>query len=283
MKKIVLSLAGILVLSFLFIYSCSLTDLRTDLLKEGHFDESKGRTLLDSAWQAYGGLAWDSLSVYSFLLHDHFYGFAGRRGNPYPGDSIWMECAYLPYTFTGRAVFTEGPWRGRVWGLQAWQAYRMDSEGGRPKQVEDEDISFWLPTYQYFFELPLRLRHASLVSYAGQDTLWGQWHEQVFVSWGRAEPQRDIDQYLVWINPQTHRIDRVDYTIRDVYPFLKGSLFYKDFQQVGPYLIPTYMPVLSNLQKGLLHEIFISDFRPDSPVKEELLPLEGHLPQRDSK
>ena len=282
MKKFIFTLLAILLMGFLFIYGCAITDLRTELVKTQP-DEARGRALLDSAWKAYGGTAWDSLESYSYLLHDHFYGFVGKQGNPYPGDTAWMQCAFLPYTFTGKVTFTEGKWKGLSWGLQAWQPYVIEAGTQEPVLKKDKDISFWLPTYQYFFELPLRLRSATVVSYAGIGEMDGKKYELVFASWNRAAPQRDIDQYVVWINPDSKLIERVDYTIRDVYPFLKGTLKYKDFEPIGPFRIPTYMPVSSNLQKGLLHEIFITRFVPNRPPREEVLVLPGHEPKRDSK
>lgn len=260
-------------ISLIIFQSCAISDLRTDLVRAGDLQIDKGRAFLQKASENYRVSVWDSLETYTVTINDEFYGFAGKFGNPYPGNVANLRLSYIPNSFTGAGEFTEGKNKGLVWGIQSWQTYQIE-EGGTPEFKKDKDITFWLPTYQYFMELPFRILQADVVAYAGQGEMDGKIYELVFASWNQATPQKDIDQYIIWINPENNRIEKVEYTVRDMFNFLTGALHYRDFREVDGLLIPFYMPVESNMAKGYLHEIRVLDFGTNKVDKKSLLPDE---------
>ncbi len=135
------------------------------------------------------------------------------------------------------------------------------------------NTKFWLPTYQYFIEFPARIQQADALAFAGEKDIDGILCQGVLASWGTTAVQRHIDQYLIWINSETKRIEKVEYTIREMYNFIKGAAYYRNYKNFDGILLPTKMPVESNLVKnGLLHEMRILDMKWNVVSQEELRP-----------
>ncbi len=256
-------------------FSSCRSDLRTKSIKEDHFDEEKGKSLLRSAQEVHGINAWKNINTYTVTLQDDFIGLKGKFAKPLPEKkgSLKMEC--IAGTFNARGTVLTGKRAGDVWGMQAWKTYTLNDQG-KVEFKKDKTTEFWIPTYQYFIELPFRISEASVITYAGEKAFDGKTFDLVFASWGKAAPQKDTDQYLLWINQENHRIERVQYTVRDILPFVKGTVEFNDFTEINGVWIPHDMPVRTNpSSKSLLHRMQLSDFIPNQPEESTLLPDNG--------
>lgn len=253
------------------LFGCKIADLRTPAVNE-NIDDSKGRVILKAAAQAHGVSNWEKYATYEVDFNDQFFGFVGKNGNPFPNNEANLKLQYIPNTFNGRGIFTKGKWEGDIWGIQSWQTYEID-KGEEIEFEKEKDILFWIPTYQYFIEFPLRIQSASLISFAGTAEVEGKTCDLVFASWNTPAPQKDVDQYLIYIDQDSKLITKIDYTIREVYTWLTGTVYFKEMQEVGGIQFPFYMPVESSLvKKGLLHEMRIKKVAFNTVSKDELLP-----------
>ncbi|MEM6803633.1 MAG: hypothetical protein AAF696_19670, partial [Bacteroidota bacterium] len=71
----------------------------------------------------------------------------------------------------------------------------------------------------------------------------------------------------------TNRIVKLEYTIRELYGFLKGAAFFKNYKDYGGIMLPSSLPVESSLQKkGFLHEMRLLDFTPNGISAASLRP-----------
>ena len=95
----------------------------------------------------------------------------------------------------------------------------------------DKTIEFWLPTYLYFVEAPLRIFEADVISYAGERTLNGKTYDLVYATWNDAEPQKDLDQYILWIDRETHILRQMQYTVRDKSSWIHATLRYTEYEK----------------------------------------------------
>ncbi len=236
-------------------------------------DPEKVKTLLAAMAKVHRTHMWDSLETYQVTYSEEFYGLIGKMGNPFAEAQTKFSLNYLADAFTGQLRIISGEDHGLTWGLQAGQAYTMGENG---EFVKDDDavIQFWLPTYQYFVEFARRIQEANAYQYMGDHEINGESVEGFLASWNTVEPQRDIDQYIVWISKASKRIVKVEYTIREMYPFLTGAAYFEDYQEFEGILLPTEFPVESNLVgEGLLHTMKILDFKGDVLKRGELTPL----------
>ena len=232
---------------------------------------SKGRELLTKSAAAHRSNNWDSISSYSVHFEDEFFGFIGKFAHPFGQKINRFTLQYIPGTYDGRLLFKDNDQEG--WGIQSWNTYKF-TDHHKPVFKNDNDIKFWVPTYQYFIELPHRILSADTMIYIGKHTLEdGAVCDGVLASWKTIQPQHDIDQYIVWINSETGMIHKVDYTVREIYKFLIGRVWFQDYQDFDGFVLPTSMPVESNLvRKGFLHEMRVLDFFPDTPQPKLIRP-----------
>lgn len=218
--------------------SCSLADIRPDSLKTEITSDQfeKGRRILNRSVEAHGGVErWQQSGPIIIRFSDEWPGFLNRSlFMPWPENPMQASMYIVPGKDDARIVMQKGESRGQFMGLQNWIPYTGQSEDGLSSRVElepgNDDIKFWVPTLNYFLQLPFRIGEADVVAYAGEKELDGRVFELVFVSWNRAEPQEMVDQYLLWIEKKTGYIEYATYTVRDMGGFVTGTMHYSDFR-----------------------------------------------------
>lgn len=237
-------------------------------------DPQKAKQLMTDMGKAHGIHMWDSISSYTAVFGDEFYGFFGKAGNPFSEEKMVLLLSYIPNTFDGRVEIMSGKDKFDVWGIQSWETYQKDENGLMVKK-KNKDMGFWIPTYQYFIEFPRRIQEASAIGYVGSKVVDGINCEGVIASWNTLEKQKDTDQYVIWIDADTKRIVKLEYTVRDINHFISGKASFQNYQYFDGFLLPTEFPVESNLIKeGLLHKMSIVDFNINTIDPDELLPLD---------
>lgn len=265
--RFLLPIAALFLLS-----SCALADLTEGYASSSEQDPQK---LLQQVAKSHGVSSWSAVNSYQVTLEDEFYGFFGKNGNPFPNNKAQLQLDYLPGTFTGRGTFLDGKWKDRVWGIHQWKTYHQDTPSEPIQVKKDKDILFWVPTYQYFIEFPARIQEATYFEYLGTKSIANTEHHIVLASWGKGTPQKEIDQYLIYIHPESYRISRLEYTVREVYGFISGAVNFSEYLEKDGILFPTDMPVESNLVKeGLLHTMRITDVVINHLPAEQLIPAE---------
>ena len=270
------SLSGLAVYILCSLTACKTIDLRTPETKQ-NFNQEQGLQVLNKMHQAHSLDEWDNLETYSCHLTDEFFGLMGKFSNPFPKNKADFEFQAIPHTFTSRAKFRDAKWKDKIWGIQSWKTYSTDDERIiRVHDTNDKTIEFWLPTYQYFIEIPLKIFEASVISYAGARTVDGVTYDLVYATWKSAEPQKELDQYILWIDQKTHLLRQIQYTVRDQYKWVHATMEYTQYsQQERGILFPIEMKV--NLyepqKKKTLHKITISEIRFNSIPSDSLVVL----------
>lgn len=259
LKALFTLLAIVVVIGFI------LFNKKSDLRPKGYQypnNTEKARKLLIEMGEAHQINKWNEIESYQVIFQDQFHGFIGKQAHPFKEQDVTFSLDYFPNTDTGRMEFLTGEQKGTVWACQNGETYLMN-EAGQLVKEKNKDMAFWIPTYQYFIEFPLRIQEATIVDYIGTKTIAGIETKGVIASWDTVKPQKGIDQYIIWINAESKLIEQVDYTIRDAYPFLTGGAYMGFYVDFGDMLLPETMPVESNLlKKKTLHTMNILEFNP---------------------
>jgi len=255
------------------VISCRIVDIRTIEVKE-NYDYNKGMKILSEMSKAHSLKTWDTINTYSVHVTDEFFGLLGKFGNPFPNNKAAFDFTLIPKTFTSRAIFTDDKWKDIIWGIQSWKTY--SNKGNTKSEFHAENdklIEFWLPTYQYFFEVQLRVFEADKISYAGEREYNGKLYDLVFASWKSDKPQKDIDQYILWVERETKLLKRIQYTVRDQYRWIHATLFYNEYKNIGGLLIPKKMRIslMSSNEDKIIHEINLTNIRLNEKEKMDLL------------
>lgn len=236
-------------------------------------NQIKAKKLLFEMGEAHGITFWDSIQTYNATFADEFYGFFGKRSHPFKEQKIKFSLDYIPNTFNGQLTILTGEQKAVCWGIQSGQTYKKE-DGQKIIPENNNDMKFWIPTYQYFIEFPSRIQEATALKYIGAKIIDGAKTEGVLASWETVNPQKDIDQYIIWIDTTTKRIVKIEYTVREMYKFVSGAAYFKNYKNYNGLILPSELPVESNLIKdGFLHMMSIVDFKTNQLERETLLPL----------
>lgn len=250
-------------------------DIRPDTVKREITPEAtrEARRLLALLAARYGGLEqYRQRRVTQVEYTDEWAsGIMRRLASP------WQTGERLRFTFANgtdnsRLDFLSGPRQGQSWGIQQWQTYTVS--GGQRTFAANKDIKFWLPTVEYFLEMPFRIGEAEIAVHAGTRTLKDQSYDLLYLTWGSPAPQRHIDQYVAWIRCSDGVLEFVEYTVRDIAPFVMGCIHYDDLRNIDGILLPFRMSIGDCPGKpGLLHRQSVDSarFLNDLPIR-DLLP-----------
>ena len=267
---------GFIFLGLLLLFGLVKFFTLSDLRLEGYTfpnNEAKAKQLLKEMGVAHNSHLWDSIKTYSVIYEDEFYGFIGKQSHPFTEQKMKFALRYASNTTNGQLEILSGKEKGTIWGIQSGKTYEVINNTATSKA--NAEMEFWIPTYQYFIEFPSRIQEATAIDYIGEKTISGIKTEGVIASWDTIAPQRDIDQYVIWIDKDSKRIVKLEYTVRDAYGFVSGAASFNEYKSYNGFLLPSSMPVESNLVKdGLLHQMKISDFKVNSVSRESLRPLD---------
>lgn len=275
------TVSQILVLSIsLLLIGCK-SDIRTKHVKNqglSSANEIKGKALLDAAWKAQGLDKLKQHQVYSFHGHDTWKGILGSIGKVWPEKNMHLDFKYEIGSFDGQVEFTSGKKKGRKSGIQNWKYYEIESDTIFMKP--NSKVQFGLSAFQYFVEMADRLRHAPIILYAGEKTFRNKTYDLVFCTWNNIKPQKDVDQYIAWINKETGLVEFTQYTIRENFMKMPGAkifyggIEYTNNKSIDGILIPHTQTVyafnLKTNQRKFIHQLEVSNFEFDAFSPEAL-------------
>ncbi len=265
MKRSVQYMTYLLLVVYMTLFTACLVDLRPSLVKDApsttEANVAKGRAILSQSAKAHGIEAYQEKENIEIILRDEWAKGIKSAAMPWYKNKEQVILQYLIGTNDSRLLFQEGKAKGNTWGIQNWATYTQEANE-TPIFKQKNKLKFWLPTIQYFMEMPFAIQTAELVTYAGEESLNGQKYDLVFASWGKLEPQRKTDQYLLWINQETHLLDYAQYTIRDMAGFLKGAMKFEDFREIDGVKI-AFKQTAGNVpdMKNFLHQYVIEDLK----------------------
>ncbi|MDX1406712.1 MAG: hypothetical protein R3330_01230 [Saprospiraceae bacterium] len=243
----------------LFLVAGCIADLRPPELDQ--MPDVDARGLLEETCRKHGLTVWQEHRTYTVTFRDRFQGLKGWYANSFGENPVELQCAYAVGRFEGEVEFLSGKKKGEIWGFMNDQPYRL-LPGGAHMTNENKHIRFWVPTIQYFVEFPLRILEADTIAYAGEATYDGRVYDRIIASWRTLEPQKEIDQYLIWISRESGLIEMIQYSVRDYFKWYRGTAIFEDFENHAGVLIPTSVPVFAkHPDKSKVHHMGFENFR----------------------
>lgn len=274
-KRLLLIVAALFVIGVVVNYTY-VVDLRPDTLVEDTPDaRAAGTARLQAMASAHGAEAWQQYDVMDVMVDDTWHGAMMRGAMMHWEESPQsLHGRFARGTWTGEVELLSGPDTGERWGVQSWKTWKAEA-GGEPEFAHDSTVEFVVPTTQYFLELPLRIPSATIVLEAGQTTWNGKAYDLVFATWESPEPLSEMDQYVLFIDPDTGLLARTDFTVRDQGGGAVGSAHYLDYEDVGGVKMAKEIAIFGLLPGGVelpVHTFDMKDLQWDTVTVDALRP-----------
>ena len=210
--------------------NCKLADLRTTTVQDGLPQrEPKAVALLETVIKNQNLAVLENSKTYSLQLTDNWRGLSALV-NPFPRDNQPLSISFTPKTFDAQFRYTNIR-NQKTYGVEGANYYVIKKEDEK-KFKKKRSMEFSLAALQYLFELPLRLREAEILKYAGSTSFEGRVYDLVFASWQSVAPNREFDQYLLYISKETGHLHFASYTVRGNYlpapKSIYGSIRYEN-------------------------------------------------------
>ena len=213
--------------------NCKLADLRTTTVQDGIPQrEPKAVALLETVIQNQNLGVLENSKTYSLQLTDNWRGLSALV-NPFPRDNKPLTISFTPKTFDAQFHYTNIR-NQKTYGVEGANFYVIKKEGEK-KFKKKRSMVFSLAALQYLLELPLRLREAEILKYAGSTVFEGKAYDLVFASWQSVAPNTEFDQYLLYISKETGHLRFASYTVRGNYlpapKSIYGTIRYENFKK----------------------------------------------------
>ncbi len=216
--------------------SCKLADIYSDVPSSK--DDQKIEELITSIEETYGGWEnWNALTSVRVKGSDEWPTWHWRLlVNPWKERKVDFQLDWQPLKDNVRIELLSGKQSGEIHGVQQWVTYEIADDSAIFKK--NRAIEFHLPTQVYFYEFPFRIREANAFAYGGTTEIEGKIYDRMMMSWNTLDPQRELDQYLLFINQETSQVEYLQFTVRDQGKFPTATAHYTDFRKVGDFTLP---------------------------------------------
>lgn len=286
-----------LIMAAIVLHSCKANLLPSSVKKNTNQIEleEKGKALLEASSKAQGFDHFNKHEVYEFVTEDHWQGPMAGMGKLWSNKKTRMLFRYVPNTFDATVEFLDGKKKNKVAGLQSWNYYEKESNQSEANfnVKSNARYIFGMAAFQYFTEISQRLSNAPIIRYAGEKQFKGTEYELVYVTWESIKPNKDYDQYIVYINKNTKVIEYLSYTLRDNYlkmpgaAVFYGTVHFDNYQEVDGFMVPFEQYVFlgkpkKNDQK-YIHKLTLESFQFDGFDAKELYPNSAIESIGDSK
>lgn len=252
-------------LLFVWMVVGRVSDLRPQAIKNGISPAAarRGRALIAEMEKALGGYeTWRAKRRGMFLMEAiwHFPDrwLIGWKVNP----QVFTQESILG-TDDSRMVLWNGPDKKQSWGIKKGRTYRQEPSGKR-HWVAHEGYQRKLLYKSYWFQFPFRIREASVVADVGPAVVEGRRYERVFASWGKQQPSRKYDQFVLYIHAKTRQLEWLHFTVREKVPGVMLATRFSDYRKVGGISLPCHQKVYLGSPKNqwkLMHVNKIRKFK----------------------
>ncbi len=199
--------------------------------------QERGRGLLESSVNAHGtmGLWRTKTTTTTRLTHEFGNIFADTFVNPWPDRTTRGTLHSINGNLATRIDFGPGRNAGQSWGVNTGRrTYAIDANA-HFQFSENKKARFMLEALHYLNEQPFRLfQDAAQVGWLDTIRLHGREYNRVLTTWGKDfAPDAGYDQYILYIDTETNRLDYVEYTVREFARFARACMHFSDYRTVA--------------------------------------------------
>jgi hypothetical protein len=141
-------------------------------------------------------------------------------------------------------MFLNGEKEGQTIGFDGRSYRYVETEKAYEESVS---ISLYLDPLQSYFEWHQTLLHSPTVEVIGTNRIEDVQYLVFYVTEGPMQALDMYDQYLLYIDAESNRIDYIEFTMRKLMKSYKGVVHYKNFKKVQGILLPFWIGIADDL------------------------------------
>ncbi|MEN0064955.1 MAG: hypothetical protein AAGA48_22610 [Myxococcota bacterium] len=220
--------------------------LQTDIPRSVQDD---GAQRFSQMVEAHGGMeAWSQFETVDTTFRDEWTNWLFFQITPYAqNNQLAALHARLQEFPHGRIEFLEGKGEGEVWTAKGNRITR-DKRGKHKVSLAWEDSFFavFVLNPEFMVGTPFRLASADHFAHVGTRTWKDKEYDVVLLSWGDFAPQERLDQWLLYIDPDTGLLAATEFTIRMSGQSQTGFYHYRDYQETEGLMLAHAMDAYLN-------------------------------------
>ena len=244
----------------LFGCASELADIRPERLRAktpSEAEQTQGRSAMTAMLKTHGYDAWKRYNfVHAKAADEWFNSLYFTLGAPYTENPEHAVVAAYTQRFPdARIEFTGGKNAGHVWAVGG-DRIRIKRPGEETKaQVTQDDAFFaaFVHNFPLWPNIPFQLATATHVTYLDSAKWEGKTFDRILIGWGGFEPSERTDQWILWVNQDTHILERVWFTIRLAGQSQVGGYNLREIKAIQGMKIATVCEGVLDLEDGPLH------------------------------
>ena len=260
-------------LTLLLNAGCGIKDLRDDRWSQAGIAQekaAKGKIILQKAIDHHSqGSDWDMTHELSFQLYDQWNDPLGRGlAMPLKTNKDSSSWKIDLVSNNVEVKYHDGKHAGEIWGISDNEVFNKSNLPISDKIQRKS--TFYYRAIPFLLTTIFNLDDADITGSMQPVTLKdGKTYERVFVTWSSAQPNSEIDQYVLYFNSD-NELTYADHTVREMSKALKATAHYSKYQRVGSFLLPGKIDVKFHADgkfKG--HEMTFTDIHLDGQAPEQ--------------
>ena len=243
---------------------CSTADLSTDNLRNQDRQpdlREKAVKIYERSLNARGGYntykSFDSVRLRGAdVWHSNFV----RLFTPVTEQEQKFEVVFATAGSKISYIFLNGTRKGQYIGVENGKTYRVIEE--EREFADSSKIRVYLEPLTHYFQWPYKLFESPVLLYAGEENIKNESYHLLFASSGGIAASPEHDQYVIYVNKNTHYVDYIDFTLRSLFESYKGTLHYGDFRTVQGLVVPFFIGASDEVKnKDFVHEFLFSEIQ----------------------
>ncbi len=267
--KIVSIALGVLLMICIIVFKTPLllADIRPSQLKKQEVPTNNGRALLEESQRAHGMEFWSQRDSLTYLVDQEFtVGISKWLISPVDQMNIQYHYTSYPKDYA-KSYYASANHGNEAMNFKVGNGtkgiYKCFLEGD--STFNGYSTEFFYKGMRHLIEFPFEMSSATIVENIGTANWNDQEYELLFATWNELNPSMEVDQYIIWVNKRTKRMDRFDATGRIMTPFARAMVTFEYNDAKEGIVVPKSISV-SRIMNGA----------------KEIMKLEPHLISRGS-
>lgn len=254
-----------LLISLIFIFQCSLADLRNGNFEEEpipeHLTQKATELLLSPIDPGLDPLKWNEVRGLELFLVDYWDSGFVRMFTPVPERVQAMKLKVSVHSNSAIIRFTDGKGRGRIIGVENGDPFVIDPKLGKVMN-SDNEIKTYVESLRLYILLPFIVHGFKNIAHMGEMGVGDAQYDEIFATDGDWTPSPDYDQYRLYVRKGSGAIEFIRFTYRDVFNSYKGLLHYEEYTNLQGKLFPMKIAIKDDFSDaGFVHQLQIGNVK----------------------